>query len=267
VPKVGPTEEIPMNTYQASEQPDDPSPVIPALSAVPVDLPGAVDKLRQSAKDASKLMVNLTAKQCMVLGNQKPVCHQVFDIKDEEIFRRVRKNGTLSKPTNHLRAPKHAVGPPSPESEWLYELEEIADRDNPWIFQGQVEGQAGRQYLFTYRADAKDERCEWEESPIRAKAFDGPVDCFEQVLTDKDFKVVSVSREMLPPDPCKTQLIQTTLYYDWVKLEGIESPVLLPARERMMAIIQGEKSARYESVTWAGYEKFRVDHKISAEVR
>jgi hypothetical protein len=67
---------------------------------------------------------------------------------------------------------------------------------------------------------------------------------------------------MLPPEGCLTQMIQTAIYYDWVKLDGLESPIRLPVRERITAQQLGQKSLSYASVSWSDYQEFRAEHKI-----
>jgi hypothetical protein len=67
---------------------------------------------------------------------------------------------------------------------------------------------------------------------------------------------------MLPPEGCLTQMIQTAIYYDWVKLDGLESPIRLPVRERITAEQVGRKSLSYARVSWSDYQKFRAEHKI-----
>jgi hypothetical protein len=74
--------------------------------------------------------------------------------------------------------------------------------------------------------------------------------------------VLSVFTEMRPPDACLTQLIQTAIYYDWIKLEGLKFHVLLPVRERIAAKVKGQESLWYANVSWTAYRKFRVESKI-----
>jgi hypothetical protein len=67
---------------------------------------------------------------------------------------------------------------------------------------------------------------------------------------------------MRPPDGCLTQIVQTAIYYDWVKLEDLKSPLLLPVIERITAKVLGQKNLWYTSVSWTDYQKFRAEHKI-----
>jgi hypothetical protein len=67
---------------------------------------------------------------------------------------------------------------------------------------------------------------------------------------------------MRPPDGCLTELFQTAIYYDWIRLEGLKSPVLLPVRERITAKVRGRKDLLYGNVSWTDYKKFRVGHRI-----
>jgi hypothetical protein len=88
------------------------------------------------------------------------------------------------------------------------------------------------------------------------------VACFEQILTDKDFNVLSVFTEMRPPDGCLTELVQIATYYDWIDLEGYKSPVLLPVMERITAKVSGQKDLLYANMSWTDYKEFRADHKV-----
>jgi hypothetical protein len=133
------------------------------------------------------------------------------------------------------------------------------------VFQGSV----GDHYLFTFESTAEDDRCYYEEysrgTPLFGGAhpdWKGAVDCLEQVLTDKRFNVLSVFTEMRPPDGCLTRLLQTAIYYDWIKLDGLKSPVMLPVRERVAAAVLGQKDLWYTSVSWTDYRKFRTGHRI-----
>jgi len=89
------------------------------------------------------------------------------------------------------------------------------------------------------------------------------VACIEQILTDKDFNVMSVFTEMFPPEDCLIRSFQTAIYYDWVTLEGQESPILLPVKERIAAKGSRQKESWYASMSWTDYEKFRVGHTIN----
>jgi hypothetical protein len=248
--------------YQESDLPEDTSPVIPELSAVPSEVPNSVSQLRAKSEAASKLMVDFIAKQCLVQGTQKSLCHELSIVDGQQTFRGIHKDGKLGKPTGNFPIQKHGVWT---QSDWTDTLGEIAD--NPWVFQGSVDGH----YLFTSKSAAEDGRCYWEEysqgTPLFGgghQAWKGSVVCFEQVLTDKDFNVLSVFTEMRPPDGCLTQLVQTAIYYDWIKLEGLESPILLPVMERVTAKVVGQKELWYANVSWSDYKKFRAEHKIKS---
>jgi Trypsin-like peptidase domain len=246
--------------YQEYDLPEDTSPVIPALSAVPTEVPNSVGKLRLKSEAASARMVNFVAKQCVVQGTQKPLCHELAIVDGRQTFRAIGKNGKLHKPTGSFPVQRHGVWS---LSDWTDTLGEIAD--NPWVFQGSV----GDHYLFTFRSAAEDDRCHYEEYSQGTPLFGGghpgwkgSVICFEQILTDKDFNVLSVFTEMRPPDGCLTQMVQTAIYYDWVKLEDLKSPLLLPVMERITAKVLGQKNLWYTSVSWTDYQKFRAEHKI-----
>jgi len=172
----------------------------------------------------------------------------------------MNKNGKLGQPRDSFPIQRHGVWT---QTDWTDTLGEIAE--NLWIFRGSVDDR----YLFTFKSVAEDNRCYFEEYSERTSLFGGgqpswkgSVVCFEQVVTDKDFNVLSVFTEMLPPEGCLTQMIQTAIYYDWVKLDELESPVRLPVRERITAQQLGQKSLSYASVSWSDYQKFRAEHKI-----
>jgi hypothetical protein len=73
---------------------------------------------------------------------------------------------------------------------------------------------------------------------------------------------LSVFTERRPPEHCLAQVVQTAIYYDWIKLEGLTSPVLLPVRERITAKVQGQKNLWYANMSWTDYEEFRAEHKV-----
>jgi hypothetical protein len=205
-------------------------------------------------------MVNFITKQCLVQGTQKPMCHELSIVDGQQTFRQIEKDDKLGKPTGSFPVRKHGVWA---QSDWADTLREIAG--NSWIFRGSVDDH----YLFTFKSTAEDDRCYYEEysqgTPLFGgghPAWKGPVVCFEQILTDKDFNVLAVFAEMSPPDGCLTQLVQTAIYYDWVTLEGISSPVLLPVTERVTAKVQGQKDLWYANVSWTDYKQFRTEHKI-----
>jgi Trypsin-like peptidase domain len=247
--------------YQESDVPEDKSPVIPRLSAAPGEVANSIGRLHANSRAASARMVNFVTKQCLVQGTQKSLCHELSIIDGRQTFREMDKSGNLGKPTAFFPVQKYGVWT---ESDWTDTLGEIAD--NPWIFQGSVDGH----YLFTFRSVPEDDRCYWEEYPKRTSLFGvghqvwkGPVACFEQILTDKDFNVLSVFTELRPPDGCLTELVQVAIYYDWISLGGLKSPVLLPVVERITAKVLGQKDLWYASVFWTDYKEFRADHKVT----
>jgi hypothetical protein len=247
--------------YQDNDLPDDTSPVIPELAVLPSDVADPVGKLRAKAEAASKLMVNFIAKQCLAQGTQKPLCHELSIVDGQQSYREIKKQDRLGKPTQFFPIQKHGVWT---QSDWLDTLAEIAD--NSWIFQGAV----NNRYLFSFKSTVDDDRCYYEEYSAGGiplfgggrPVWKGPVACFEQILTDQDFNVLFVFTEIQPPDDCLTQFLQTAIYYDWTKLDGLESPILLPVRERVTAKVQGQKDLWYSNVTWTEYKKFRASHKI-----
>jgi Trypsin-like peptidase domain len=261
IPEEGPKAvQTPPVLYQEDDLPADTSPVIPELLAVSREVPNPVGKLRAKSEAASKLMVNFVTKQCLAQGTTKSICHELSIVEGQQTFREIDKNGKLGKRTRSFPIPKHGVWT---QSDWTDTLGEIAD--NPWVFQGSV----GNYYLFTFKSAAEDDRCYYEEYPQGTPLFGGgraawkgSVGCFEQILTDKDFNVVSVFTEFHPPDDCLTQLFQTAIYYDWIRLERLGSPILLPVKERITAKVLGQKDLWYANVSWTDYKEFRADHKI-----
>jgi hypothetical protein len=216
--------------------------------------------LRAKSDAASKAMVNFIAKQCLVQGTQKPVCHEVSVVDGQQTFREIKQNAKRGEPMGSFPPQKHGVWA---LSDWLDALGGIAD--DPWVFQGSVSDH----YLFTLKSDAEHDRCYFEEYSRGVPLFGGghgdwkgSVTCVEQILTDKDFNVMSVFTEMSPPDGCLTQLVQRAIYYDWVTLKGLKSPILLPVMERITAKLQGQKDLWYAQVSWTDYERFRAEHKI-----
>jgi hypothetical protein len=247
--------------YQEEDDvPENTSPVIPMLTVVPGEVPNSVDKLRTRSEAASKVMVNLITNQCLVQGTQKPLCYELSMADGQQVFRKIYASGKLGKRTGFLPVQKHGVWM---QSDWTDALGEVAD--HPWVFQGSVDGR----YLFTFKSSADDDRCYYEEYSHGIPLFGGghpewkgSVGCFEQVLTDKDFNVMVVYSEMYPPGDCLTQLVQTAIYYDWIKLEGLKSPVLLPVKERITAKVMGQKELSYANASWTDYKQFRTDHKV-----
>lgn len=246
---------------QQNEQPDDTSPVIPALVATPSDVPNSVEKLRAKAKVATDLMVNYIARQCLVeRESREALCYELSIYRGVQRFRKIDKNGKSGKVTRSFPAQKDGVWT---DSDWTDTLGEIAD--NVWEFKGSINDQ----YLFSYSSVAEDDRCYYEEYsqgvPLFGKGhaeWKGAVDCVEQIVTDKDFNVLAVFTEMRPPDTCLTKVMQTAIYYNWIRLEGLKSLVLLPVMERMSAKVQGQENLLYANMTWTDYQKFRVKSNI-----
>ncbi len=247
--------------YQESELPDDASPLIPELSAITADVPDAVAvaTLRAKAAAAGKAMVNIVAKQCLSQGKHKPLCHELAVVDGEQTFRRISSKGKLGKSTRSFPDQTRGVWT---QSDWTETLGEIAD--NPWVFRGH----ANEKYIFSYKSSADDDRCYWEEysrgTPIfgRNPVWKGSVACLEWVVTDKQFNVVAAFTEMYPPEPCTTQSVQTAMFYDWMELEGINSPMLFPVRESVSAKVSGQKKSLSADVSWTAYKAFRVEHKL-----
>jgi hypothetical protein len=258
---IEPTTDVPFGTFQESDLPDDTSQLVPELGAIPIEgLIDPVSRLRAVADASYRTMTNFVAQQCFVQGRQRPVCSEVAVANGRVTFRSRGKNGDLGEPMSKPAPLKYGTWP---GDEWLETLGEIGE--NSWIFRGVV----GDRYLFTFMSTIADDRCYWEEFPHGIPLFsgihghwEGPVDCYEQVLTDKNFNVLSVFAEMLPPEPCLSQVVQTALYYDWVKLDKMEAPVLLPVRERIAVRVKGQKDLMYTSVLWDEYRKFRVRHEV-----
>jgi len=237
------------------------APVAPELSAIPMDVPDSVEKLRAKAAAASKVMANLISKQCWAGELGKPLCYELSISDGQQILRKIEKNGKLGKPTDSFPAQKQALWQ---QNDWAERLAEIAE--NPWVFRGAVDNH----YLFTFKSGAEDERCYFEEYPQGVPLFGGRhpdwkgwVACFEQVVTDKDFNVLAVYDELMPPEDCLTQVVDIAIYYDSIKLEDLKSPILLPIAERITSKVQGRKKLSYASVSWTDYKKFRADHKLS----
>jgi hypothetical protein len=246
--------------YRENDVPDPASLVIPELSAVPIEVSHPVEKLRAQAEAASRQMVNFVTTQCLAQGSEKPICHELSIADGQQTFRRKNKNGRLGKPTRAFPVQKHGVWT---DTDWADSLAEIAE--NPWIFEGMM----GEHYLFSYLSDADDDRCYYEEysqgSPLFGgghPGWKGSVVCREQIITDKDFNVLATFSEQRPPESCLTRLIQTAMYYEWVKVEGLNGPILLPVKARVAARVLGQKDPWYTSIDWSDYKKFRAEHDI-----
>jgi hypothetical protein len=246
--------------YQESDLPEDTSPVIPELSATPSEVPDAVAKLHTASEAASRRMVNFLTKQCLVQGTQEAMCSELSIVNGQQRFRQMAKDGRLGKPKKSFPVQTHGVWI---QSDWADTLGDIATK--PWIFQGLVDDH----YLFTLESTAEDDHCYWEEYSQGTPLFGGghpvwkgAVACDEQILTDKQFNVLFVFTDLYPPDGCLVRLVQQAASYDWTKLEGLKSPILLPVKERLTAKVQGQKDLWYTNVSWTDYRKFRAEHKV-----
>jgi hypothetical protein len=239
---------------------EDVSSVIPQLSPVFSDVPFAVRQLQQQAEAASQFMNNLVSKQCIVQGNQKPICQEVAIVDGEEVLRKIVKSKKAGKIVEHYPVRQGVWD----ENQWSGTIDEVGDE--PWVFAGNVEGN----YLFTFKSRAEDNRCYFGEYPQqsvplfggRSEVWKGPVACFQQILTDKDFNAVAIFQEMFPPDNCLTEVQEDAVYYDWIRIEGLDVPVLLPVRQRIAARQKGQKELLYSEVSWTQYRIFRAEHRI-----
>lgn len=234
------------------------SSIIPELSAIPTEVPYAVSKLISGSAAASKRMVNLVTKQCLEQNTRKSLCHELSIVNGVQTFREISSNGKLGKP--HINFPIQNQGVWT-QSDWADTLAEIAESE--WTFRGAQ----GQYYVFSSRSVANDERCYWHEhsSPLFGgtyRGWEGPVACQEWVLTDKDLNVMSVFTEMYPPKNCLTRLVQTAMVYDWVELDDMNSPMLLPVSERISATVLGQKRPLSSTVSWTNYRAFRSEHKL-----
>jgi hypothetical protein len=246
--------------YQDSDLPQDTSLVIPELRAMSTEMPDAVAKLHTASKAASKRMVNFLTKQCLVQGTQGAICYELSIVDGRQRFREMAKDGKLGRPTKSFPVQGHGVWI---QSDWAETLGDIATRS--WVFQGLVDDH----YLFTFESTAEDDRCYWEEysqgTPLFGgghPAWKGAVACDEQILTDKEFNVLFVFTELYPPDECLARLVQEAASYDWIKLEGLKSPILLPVKERITAKVQGQRDLWYTNVSWTDYRRFGAEHKV-----
>jgi hypothetical protein len=246
---------------QDSDPPADTSPVIPHLSALATALPNAVLGLNTAASLSASRLVNFIAKQCLVIGTQKPICHEVSVIDDEQNFQKIGNHGKLGKRISASSIKKYAGS--WKRTSWYEALGEIAD--NPWIFQGSTDGH----YLFTFNSTVSDDRCYYEESTNEVPLFGGrhlpwagAVACFEMVLTDRHFNIESTFTEMYPPKECAAQLYQSAIYYSWSTLPGLAQPVLLPETERTTTKFAGHDDLVYTNMSWSNYAKFRAEHTI-----
>jgi hypothetical protein len=247
--------------YKDKDSPEDASSVFPVLTAAASEVSAPVAKLRARAAVSARLLTNFLTKQCVTETTEKPTCHEVGIVQGQQIYREIKRKGELGATTTTFPKANHRVWT---QAEWLYTLSNIAE--NLWIFQGVVKDR----YLFSFMSSPEDDRCSYEEwAGVAIPLFgwsrllwEGSVACFQQILTDKDFNVLSVFTDLRPPEERRTQFFQTAIYYDWVELEGVRSPIPFPVEERIVAKVQGEKDLRYSSVTWTEYRQYRVSHKL-----
>ncbi len=246
--------------YKDNDSPDDTS-VFPVLTAAASEVSDPVAKLRAKAAVSANLLTNFLAKQCVTERTERFVCHEVGIVQDQQIYREIKRNGELGVATTAFPKAERRVWT---EGEWLYTLSGIAE--NIWIFQGVVKDR----YLFSFMSSPEDDRCvlqEWAGVAIpifgrRHQAWEGSVACFERILTDKDFNVLSVFSDLRPPEERSTEFFQTAIYYDWVELKGARSPIPFPTEEIIVAKLKAEKQLRYGNVTWTEYRKYRASHRI-----
>ena len=244
---------------------------IPTLTPIPVDVPDALDTLQAKAGIASELMTNYVAKQCLMQAHRSPVCYELSFRDGEQSFQEIKKGGKLGKPINSF--------PVQPSGMWITtnwadDLRHVAD--SPWIFKGKVNDG----YLFAFAATAEDERCAYTEywaglgslrdilfGTEERPSWQGSVPCSEQVLTDRDFNVVSIFVERRPPDPCRAMVVQTLMTFGRVKLTDIETPILVPTTATVMAQWSSYQRTFYTKVVWSDYRKFRADHRFVSDVQ
>ncbi len=247
--------------YEELELPEDTSPAIPTLSPVYSNVPDAVQRLQKKAATAARAMINVIAEQCMVQGTAKAKCHEVSITNGDQTFREIRHNGKLGNPLSKLPPPRAGVWS---WYDWADTLAMIAE--GPWEFEGSM----GENYLFARRFDVDNDQCEYEEHSTTIPLFGGgygdwkgSVPCIEKVVTDKAFNVVADFLELYPPpDRCKVRILQSAIYFSSVKLEGVESPMLLPTSARINGKQDGRARLMYTTISWAKYKKFRSEHRI-----
>jgi Trypsin-like peptidase domain len=247
--------------YEELELPQDTSPVIPVFSPVQRHVPNATYTLQQKAAAAANIMRSVIAEQCMVQGTAKAKCHEVSINRGDQAFREIRQDGKLGKQISELPPPKAGVWS---ASDWADTLAMVAE--GSWNFEGVL----GEKYLFTRRFNAEDDECEYEEhsSPIPLFGggygdWKGLVPCIEKVLTDQEFNLVADFWEVYPPaGRCKFRILQSAIYYNWVSVEGLKSPLLLPTSERINGKQEGREKLVYTTISWAKYRKFASEHKI-----
>jgi hypothetical protein len=247
--------------YEELELPEDTSPAMPTLSPVYSNIPNAVSSLQQNAAAAAKIMINVIAEQCMVQGTARPKCHEVSITNGDQTFREVRHNGKLGKQISKLPTPRAGVWS---LSDWADTLATIAQ--GPWKFEGSI----GGNYLFARRFSAEDDECEYEEHSSAIPLFGGGygdwkglVPCVEKVVADKAFNVVADFLEMYPPaNVCKFRILQSAIYFNWFKVDGVKSLILLPTSERINGKQEDRDRLMYTTIFWAKYRKFGSEHKI-----
>jgi Trypsin-like peptidase domain len=249
-------------SYQDDTAPADAAAVVPELSARPAFVADAVRRFQTRMSEASRQMVNLLATQCLRQWKEKPLCHEVSIVDGKETFREIAKSGKPGDPMGSFPRQKQGIWG---GSEWFGAGESDGAEQEPWVF----EGIAGDRYLFTLRSRAEDNRCRYAEYPITIPLFghhrddwEGPVDCVEKVLTDRNFNIVAMFTEMTPPDTCLTELFQSAVDYDWVRLKDTPHSVLLPVRERISAKVENQKTLMYSEISWTDYRRFGSEHKI-----
>jgi hypothetical protein len=257
--------------WYADDAPENAVPEIPTLPASRSETADAVARLRANAAAASKLISNMAARQCLTQSHGAQICLEVSATDDgQQMFQEVGRGGKFSKPKYSFPVLQHGTWI---TTDWADTLADVAN--NSWIFQGFADGH----YLFTFRATAKDERCVYQEyweglgsivgllfGAEQGPAWEGPVECFQQVITDKDFNIVSIVVERRPPEPCRAQVERTLTFYDWVMLKGTESPILVPVKEIVTAKWPGY-AVFYTKVVWTDYRKFRADSKYDGNFK
>jgi hypothetical protein len=236
-------------------------PTIENLGVFSSNASDPIEKLRAKADTASKLMNNLLATECLI--SKRRQCYQVSVFEGDKQYREISKRGTPGPTTTN---PFRRNGKPRSlwsRSSWADDIASIGEM--PWNFEGAV----GSGYVFSGRGRVEDDRCWFTESPASIPIFqpyqpewEGSVDCLEVLFTNSDFQVLSLYTEFYPPAHCLTERMNIVIEYQWVRLEGVDEPVLLPIKENLSARIRGQKQPLSATVLWSDYRKFRVDHKI-----
>ena len=236
-------------------------PTIPDLTASLIDLPNALQALRSKSASSGNRARNLIAKECLTNGTRKPMCHEVAIVDGQQIFRIPNKKSRLVETRTSLPLPKQGVWS---AFAWSGAFDPIDE--SPWVFQGSI----NNQFLFTLRSTPEDDRCWFEEHPREIPLFggghadwEGPVACFEEIVTDQNFNIVAWYAERSMPENCLTETFQTATYYEWTTLEGSTSPSPLPVSMKITAKVRGQERLMYATTHWTEYRQFRVDHEIS----